>query len=52
MEVGAGCGISGLVAAAFAKTVYLTDYNITVLEALEKNVQLNLTGRADVRQGR
>lgn len=42
MEVGAGLGICGLVAGAFAKEVHLTDYNTTVLETVERNVQLNL----------
>ncbi len=41
MELGAGVGLPGLVAAWFAERVWLTDYLDTLLENLRYNVQLN-----------
>lgn len=41
LEVGAGLGLCGLVAANIAATVTLTDYNPVVLRVLEANVALN-----------
>ncbi|CAM9098890.1 unnamed protein product, partial [Laminaria digitata] len=41
LEVGAGLGLCGLVAAHFATAVTLSDFNPVVLRALEGNVALN-----------
>jgi len=42
VELGSGCGLTGLVAAAIgAKSVIQTDYNDIVLENLKANVSLN-----------
>jgi predicted nicotinamide N-methyase len=41
LEVGAGLGLTGLLAACFARTVVLSDFNPTVLANLEHNVALN-----------
>ena len=42
MEVGAGLGLCGLLVGYFAREVLITDYNPTVLERLQLNVDLNL----------
>ncbi|CAH0515686.1 unnamed protein product [Peronospora belbahrii] len=41
VELGAGAGLSGLVASQFAARTVLTDGNDIVLELLEKNVDIN-----------
>lgn len=42
LELGAGCGLSGLVAAGLQpSSVALTDFNPKVLENLERNIALN-----------
>mmetsp|Transcript_26799 Transcript_26799/g.63749 ORF Transcript_26799/g.63749 Transcript_26799/m.63749 type:complete len:255 (+) Transcript_26799:3-767(+) len=39
LEVGAGCGLSGIFTAKFAKEVVLTDYQEVVLEVLAQNCE-------------
>lgn len=55
LEVGAGLGLCGLVAAHFATAVTLSDFNPVVLRALEGNVALNSmcssSGHADGERG-
>ena len=41
LELGAGCGLPGIVAAKFARHVVLTDYVDDVLRNLEYNIKLN-----------
>ena len=41
LELGSGCGLTGLVCARFAESVVLTDYIVKVVENLEYNVALN-----------
>ncbi|KAL7434884.1 hypothetical protein ACHAXM_004316 [Skeletonema potamos] len=41
IELGAGVGLTGLVAANFAKSVYMTDYTTAILENLRYNVSIN-----------
>lgn len=41
LEVGAGCGVSGLIAARFAAKVVLTDRNEEVMDMLNQNIELN-----------
>ena len=40
LEIGSGTGLSGLVAANYAKTVVLTDYQDTIIDLMIKNVNL------------
>ena len=40
LEVGSGTGLSGLVAANYAKKVILTDYQDTIMDLLCKNINL------------
>jgi Lysine methyltransferase/Ankyrin repeats (3 copies)/Ankyrin repeats (many copies) len=44
LELGAGCGVPSLVVASFrqAKIVYSTDWNQTVVDNLQYNVELNI----------
>lgn len=41
IELGAGCGLPGILCARFAKQVFLTDYMEQLVENLEYNVKLN-----------
>jgi len=46
LELGAGCGLSGLVAAGLQRSqpnrsVFLTDFNVKVIENLKRNILLN-----------
>lgn len=41
LEIGAGLGLLGIVAAKYANHVTMTDYNEIVLQTLDKNVQIN-----------
>ena len=41
LELGSGCGLTGLVAARFAKKVVLSDYILNLLENLQYNIDLN-----------
>jgi predicted nicotinamide N-methyase len=43
LELGAGVGLPGIMAARFAKICYLTDYIETIQENLEYNVRINST---------
>ncbi|CAM9803830.1 unnamed protein product, partial [Phaeothamnion confervicola] len=54
LEIGAGVGLTGLLAAFFAAEVCLTDFNPRVLRNLERNAALNLHPGAEgsgIRQG-
>jgi len=39
LELGAGCGLAGMLASQIAETVVLTDGNLHVLELLDKNAR-------------
>lgn len=41
LEIGAGLGLCGIVAAKYAKHLTMTDYNEIVLNTLAKNVEIN-----------
>jgi predicted nicotinamide N-methyase len=41
VELGAGCGVSGLLAAKFARQVVLTDRNPKVIDIIRDNIQRN-----------
>jgi len=41
LEIGAGLGLLGMVAAKYSSHVTMTDYNETVLQTLVKNVEIN-----------
>jgi len=41
LEVGAGCGVSGLIAAHFATQVVLSDRNEDVVKMINQNIKLN-----------
>lgn len=45
VELGAGCGLPGMVAAHFADRVLLTDGNDVVMDLLARNANKNVTGR-------
>jgi len=51
LELGAGLGIPGLLAARICPHVVLTDHNPAVLELLEKNIALNAPLLADEGRG-
>ena len=50
LELGAGCGLSGLIAAKiismekFDSTIMLTDFNTKVLNNIKRNINLNSMG--------
>ncbi|ESP03846.1 hypothetical protein LOTGIDRAFT_156443 [Lottia gigantea] len=41
LDLGAGCGLSSIVAAMFASTVYCTDYSDDILDLARENIELN-----------
>ncbi len=50
LELGAGCGLLGLVASQFASRTILTDGNNAVLNLLQRNAELNGGNSVEVRQ--
>ncbi|EFO63106.1 Rossmann-fold protein [Giardia lamblia P15] len=49
LELGSGVGLTGLVAARYAKKIYLTDYSTSILENLEYNLWLNVNDLSEER---
>lgn len=49
LELGSGVGLTGMVAARYAKRVYLTDYSTSILENLEYNLWLNVNDLSEER---
>lgn len=41
LELGSGCGLSGLMASLFARSVVLSDYNEELLHVLQRNIKMN-----------
>jgi hypothetical protein len=50
VELGAGCGLPGLVTANFAEKVVLTDGNEVVMDLLQKNIDLHNIQRQQAKQ--
>ncbi len=50
LELGAGCGLLGLVASQFASKAILTDGNNAVLDLLRRNAELSSSNSVEIRQ--
>ncbi|KAH3761780.1 Rossmann-fold protein [Pelomyxa schiedti] len=48
LELGSGCGLTGLCAAHYARHVYLTDYISQLLDNLKYNISLNASAIANM----